>query len=424
MMFKTLRNRLLFTNLIIICILMFVSFGSIYFFTSNNIYEDIRKDLFRIAEFDRSVKAPLPKFDAFGEKVPDGGKEVFDNQNEGFRNERLTGFTIVTDSSFNFISSLSFFDADESFYTAALSLVKKKATSDGRFELDNSQWAYLVQARPNGNVISFMDISTQKSVLDRLILTFSAVSIFMLLAIYYISTFLTDRAIKPIKDAFERQRQFVADASHELKTPLAVIQTNVDLLLDNTSIEDHKWLDYIKTEVNRMSRLTGDLLYLTQVDQSDQMQVLKVPVNLTERLEQLLLGFEVMAYEKAIALNYNLYPDAEIICNAEQISQVLMILLDNALKYTPQNGSIDVSMSMTSPYLIIEVKNTGSGIPEEDLPRIFDRFYRVDPSRSRKDGSYGLGLSIAKTIVDQHGGKLVCDSVVDAYTKFTLKLKR
>jgi signal transduction histidine kinase len=160
------------------------------------------------------------------------------------------------------------------------------------------------------------------------------------------------------------------------------------------------------------------------MDQSHSSDNLKTSVDLTHKLEHLLLGFEVLAFEKNIALNYQVIPEVKVICNSEQISQVLIILLDNAVKYTPSNGSIEVKMVYSTHYAIIEVINTGTGISENDVLKIFDRFYRVDTSRSRQDNSYGLGLSIAKSIVDQHGGKLVCDSVVDEYTRFTLKLKK
>jgi signal transduction histidine kinase len=281
----------------------------------------------------------------------------------------------------------------------------------------------MVQKRPSGYVIAYVDMSTQKQVLDRLILTFIAVSVGMFILIFFISSFLTERSIKPIKESYYKQKQFISDASHELKTPLAVIHTNVDVLLTNTDEQNKKWLEYIKSEVERMGHLTNDLLYLTQMDGAEDHQMMKTTFNISERLEHILLGLEVVAFEKNISLIYDIAPDIEMHGNAEQVSQVMMILLDNAIKYTQTGGDISILLSKSTHHINLSVTNSGDGISEEDLPYVFDRFYRADKVRSRESGSYGLGLSIAKTIVEQHNGKITCESKVGDQTNFTVRFK-
>ncbi|MDH8679532.1 HAMP domain-containing sensor histidine kinase [Fusibacter bizertensis] len=428
-MFKKLRNRLLLMNLSIISILMLISFSTIYIMTYNNIHEVIKQDLFRIADFNKSDRIVLPKFDLLGGSMPVPTEpQIADNnmntkENDKLPKERIAAFVIETNKGFKLSSWLSFFSADDTFYTNALANVDKTEDAYGDFDLDGSTWAYMVQKRPSGYVISFLDMTTQKDVLDRLILTFIGVSVVMLFVIFFISSFLTERSVRPIKEAFDKQKQFISDASHELKTPLAVIHTNVDVLLSSTDESDKKWLKYIKSEVERMGHLTNDLLYLTQMDGAEDHQMMKSNFDISEKIEHILLGLEVVAFEKEIDLTYDILPGVEIYGNSEQLSQVAMILLDNAIKYTPSKGSIKIKLYRSTHHYTLEIENTGEGIPEGDLPKIFDRFYRGDKVRSRESGSYGLGLAIAKSITEQHGGKLSCESLPNEKTTFTLKLK-
>ena len=402
-MFKRLRNQLLVTNLGIITLLMVAAFSFVYFVTSSNIKEEIKMDLYRISDFRKNEPQLPPK--------------------EEFAKERMPLMFIETDADYNLLAWQSFFITDETLITEALQKIITVGTTYGQYRLDDGDWAYLIQKLPTGYRITSIDVTLQQSVLNRLIITFAIVTFVMLLIILVISWFLTERSIKPVKEAFEKQKQFISDASHELKTPLAVIRTNVDVLLDGSLTDDKKWLSYIKEEVERMGRLTNDLLYLTQMDGAEDLQMMKSTFNLSERLEHLLLGLEVMAFEKKISLDAQIEPALNCFGNPEQLSQVGMILLDNAIKYTPENGHIKVSLIKTPHHLLFSVSNSGAGITSEDLPFIFDRFFRADRSRTRENGSYGLGLAIAHAIVSHHGGKITCESTPGEWTTFTVKLK-
>lgn len=416
MMFSKLRKQLLFMNLGIITLLMIAAFSTIYVVTSSNIYKTINQELYRIVDNKKTDKFILPRLDTLG---------AFPGQENEFspESERSLSFVIETNTEFDIYTIHSYFESDLTFFYEALEKAIAQDAIRDRFELEENTWAFLIQENSSGYTIGFYDITAQQKVLDRLILTFVVVSILMIALIYLISRFLTDRSIKPIKEAFMKQKQFISDASHELKTPLAVIQTNVDVLLSNEPTEHSKWLTYIKMEVERMSHLTNNLLYLTQMENSEENQLFKQSFNLSERLEHLLLGFEVMAYEKQINFSSDVPPEVFIHGNPEQIIQVLMILLDNAMKYTPEKGLIHLDCIRSAHHITLTIRNSGDGISQEDLPFIFDRFYRGDKSRTRSDNSYGLGLSIAKTIVEQHSGKITCESNATAGTTFTIKFK-
>jgi signal transduction histidine kinase len=309
------------------------------------------------------------------------------------------------------------------FYEASRNAVMSKNSRQGNFKLEDSDWTFIVNPYLDGYRIVFLDITSQQSILKNLIYTFLVVAFVTLIAIFFISRFFANKSINPIKEAFDKQKQFIADASHELRTPLAVINTNVDVLLsnsDDTIKSQSKWLSYIKSEVERMTKLTSDLLYLTQMEYSD-VKMIFSEFNLSDTVENVVLTMEAVIFENNAALNYNIEPNLMTQGNSEQIKQVVMILLDNALKYTTLPGTIDLILKKEHNSILLSVINTGKGIPPELLDKVFDRFYRLDKSRSRNSGGHGLGLSIAKAIISQHGGKIWASSVIDKSTSFNIE---
>ncbi|HOO43739.1 MAG TPA: HAMP domain-containing sensor histidine kinase, partial [Bacillota bacterium] len=309
----------------------------------------------------------------------------------------------------------------DTFLEDALNLIK---SDSGKIVLDDSDWAYQVTYHDDQIVYGFLDITSEQTLLSNMVTTFIIVFLGSFIAVYIISSIITNRSVAKIKEAFLKQKQFVSNASHEIKTPLAIINTNVDVLQSKIKDEDNrKWLNYIKYETDRMNKLTRDLLYLTKVSEQKSLEIVKERLNLSEMTESIILSFEALAYEKNITISYDLAPEIFTEFAKEQYSQVIHILLDNAIKYTPNKGQIDFQLTATHNNITLSVKNTGEGISKEDIGNIFDRFYMVDKSRSVNPNSYGLGLSIAKSIIDNHGGKITCESVEGESTTFTVKLK-
>ncbi|MCM8710100.1 HAMP domain-containing histidine kinase [Clostridium sp. SYSU_GA19001] len=410
-MFKQLRNKFLILNLSIISIMMIIAFFSIYLITHNNVNKNIDIELRKILEFNK--------------KPNDGPRDMklgFDKKDTP--PDRSLSFTLTIDSKGNILDSSSAFTMEDTFYEAAKQEALSENTDKGKFKLDGYYWAFIKMHHMDGYKLVFLDITSQQGILTNLIYTFLAVALAMLIVIFFISRFFANKSIEPIKEAFDKQKQFIGDASHELKTPLAVINTNVDVLLSNgeESIDSQaKWLHYIKSEVERMTKLTNDLLYLTQMDYSD-MKMIFSEFNLSETIEDVILTMEAVIFENDISLDYDIEPNLTIQGNNEQIKQVVMILLDNALKYTNLKGKVNITLKKSHNNVLLSVTNTGKGIPEEHLSKIFDRFYRVDKSRSRNSGGYGLGLAIAKAIIEQHGGKISASSILNKSTTFTVEL--
>jgi signal transduction histidine kinase len=410
-MFKQLRNKFLILNLVIISVVMILSFTAIYLITYNNVRRDINMELSRISE---STKKPID--------ISKDQKPNFDNFNT--HPDRTVSFTLLTDGNGIITHTISIFDMDKEFYESAKKTALSKEVNKGNFKLDGTHWTFIKNPTYDGYKITFLDTTSMQAILTKLIYTFLIVSLATLVVIFFVSKFFANKSIVPIKEAFDKQKQFIADASHELKTPLAVINTNVDVLLSNG--EDaintqSKWLHYIKSEVERMTKLTNDLLYLTQVNYSD-IKMIYSDFNMSDTVESIILTMEAVIYENDILLDYSIEPNLTTHGNSEQIKQVVMILLDNALKYTDTKGKINLTLKREYNNIILSLTNTGIGIPEEHLDRIFDRFYRIDKSRSRNSGGYGLGLAIAKTIVEQHGGKISVKSILNESTTFKVEL--
>jgi signal transduction histidine kinase len=232
---------------------------------------------------------------------------------------------------------------------------------------------------------------------------------------------LAGRTLDPIRRTVETQRRFVSDASHELRTPIAVVAANADLLLghaDQTVDENIDQVAAISDEARQMSRLVNDLLILARADEG-KLNLDLGPVAFRDVVEAVAENMAVMAQEKAVELRRQLSP-VDIEADPVRIRQLVTILLDNAVKYTPPHGTVTVSLVRRGSMAELQVADTGRGIAPADLPRIFDRFYRLEASRTAP--GTGLGLSIARTIAEAHGGRISAESVEGKGSTFTVRL--
>ena len=258
-----------------------------------------------------------------------------------------------------------------------------------------------------------LEIMNMRSVLRLSILASAAAYLLLCLAAYL----LIRRMLRPVQESFDKQRQFVWDASHELKTPLAVIGTNAQVLEEE--IGSNEYLGYITSEVTRTNKLLNDLLSLARMDKKTVQPDFK-EFDLGKAILSVALPFESTVYEAGKTLETDI-PDGLTCTGDEQmIRQLTVILLGNALKYSDEGGTITVRAGKKGKTCFLEVKNTGEGIAAEDLDKIFDRFYRADKAHNREVEGFGLGLSIAKNIVELHKGKIKVESEQGKETTFTV----
>lgn len=269
-----------------------------------------------------------------------------------------------------------------------------------------------------------MERSQYDNMLFQLLNTLVLIGFISLIVLLFISIYLTNKSIVPIKETFEKQKQFIADASHELKTPLAIIKTNTSLVLSHpydTIKNQSKWINYINLQTDRMSELISEMLSLAKMDAAENKLPLS-PINISKIVESMILMFDAVIYENNIELETNISKNLFINGNKESLKKLFSIIMDNAIKHTNKNGNITVSLFSDKNKVKMIIRNTGEGIEPEHLERIFERFYRVDSSRDRETGGYGLGLSIASSIVKQHKGKIYAKSNIGEFTSFIVEI--
>ncbi|WP_423798741.1 sensor histidine kinase [Neobacillus sp. SAB-20_R2A] len=283
----------------------------------------------------------------------------------------------------------------------------------------------LVEIQPLGSygfVVLGMDITSEKHLIQKITWTLIALTVFFSLIFAYLGYYFAGQAMKPIKTAYHKQEKFVSDASHELRTPLSIFYSSIDLLnreeSQNMSPLGIEVLHDLQTEAQLMNRLVNDLLLLARSDKNQLTMEMK-EVNLSELLTSISKRF-LRKKPANIIFAQKIEPEIFLVCDETRIQELVYILLDNAFKYTNE-GTVKLTLTLTSAEKIITVEDSGCGIAQENLPFIFDRFYRTDASRAK--GGSGLGLSIAKSIVEAHGGKISVQSMLGKGSVFTVTIK-
>lgn len=257
-------------------------------------------------------------------------------------------------------------------------------------------------------------------------LSISLVTIYVitLIVLATISYFFSHSAVKPIRDAFYKQQELVANASHELKTPLTVISANLDLVTHDKkgSIADNiKWLESAKYQLSRMNSLILQMLELSSIEAPTH-TIVKETINVSELCEGILLSFEATCFEKKVELDINIQENVYFDADKTEVEKLITILVDNAVKYTPECGNIDFLLTLNNKNLNVKIKNSGEGMTEEQISNIFERFYKTDHSHKESGNSFGLGLSIAKSLTSTMNGDIICTSEVGQWTCFEIIL--
>lgn len=250
-----------------------------------------------------------------------------------------------------------------------------------------------------------------------------AISGLFTLAVFFVIAMILSRwALKPVEEAWESQRQFVADASHELKTPLTVILANTSILLkhpEQSIANQSQWVESTQVEAESMQGLVNEMLELAQVE--SRAAVLHEPLDFSELVNGQVLQFESVAFERGCTFEDDIEDAIMVDGDAERLCKMVSTLVENALKYVDEGGAASIGLHTEKDKVLLTVANTGSVISAEDLPHIFDRFYRTDKARTSGAGGYGLGLAIAREIAREHNGDITCTSG-ESGTTFTVTL--
>ena len=267
--------------------------------------------------------------------------------------------------------------------------------------------------------IAFTDSTLEQATL-RGLLTGSLLIGFVALAVLFACSYVLSGAVtRPVARAWQQQKQFLSDASHELKTPLTVVLSSAELLDQSALPEQKQYVDNIRAESHRMKRLVEDMLTLSRMERSGA-HLPDAAADLSDIAADAALRFEPVAFEAGHTLSYDIAPDLTVRGDREKLAQAVAVLLDNAIKYAAPHTEIRLDALRQGRNACVQVENRGADIPADKLPHIFDRFYRADESRTGGD-SFGLGLPIAKAIAEAHHGAIRCDSS-GGITRFTITL--
>lgn len=288
-----------------------------------------------------------------------------------------------------------------------LSMTQELQKSGKRFgSIDD--YIYLVRILKSGNTV-YIFVNNKEALQNSKQFFIVSIFIFLLSVIVFtiISYYLSRWMIKPSEKAIKNQKIFVANISHDLKTPITIIRANADLI--ENEVKNKKSIKYIQQETEKLNHLVNEMLTLTRIDNTISKENFK-SFNFGDSLFDVVLPFESIAYEKGIRFNINIDEVTDYFGDESNIQKLAEILIDNAMSYTAKGGIVDVDAYENSKAVTLSVTNTGEPISDEKKVEIFDRFYRESKSRESTGNHYGLGLSIANTIVKKHNGKISIES--------------
>jgi len=271
----------------------------------------------------------------------------------------------------------------------------------------------------SGNFLIFVDTSNIQKRLVSLLVVTSIIFILFEILVCFIARMITDWITKPVLDSFNKQKEFIANASHELKTPLSVMIASIDCIDINK--KNKKWIDNLKSESDRMNNLITRLLDLSKSENNTNKEIYNIN-NLSKIVENRVLTFESLAFENNVLIETSIQKNIMYKCNQNDMHELVSIIVDNAIKHSYSKSKIKVNLYKEKNNIILDIINNGKEIHSEDCEKIFERFYRSDKSRNRDSNRYGLGLSIAKNIVNNHGGKILAFSK-NKFTTFRVILK-
>ena len=281
-------------------------------------------------------------------------------------------------------------------------------------------------SQESGTHIAIVDVTTRDALLKSQLINDVVIFVVTMLFLLALVRSLAGWALKPVEEAWDRQRTFISDASHELKTPLSVIIANTQILQANKTLsqESRRWVDSTADEAAHMKELVNELLELARADESAatgaSSAMVREECDLSELVDGAILEFDAVAYERGCTIEAKVAPGITISCDRSWMERAVKIFLDNATKYAAAGSVVRASLAQEGRHVCYSVTNQGQVIDEEDLEHIFDRFYRTDKARQRESsGGFGLGLAIAKGIVEAHGGQISATSSEAEGTTFS-----
>ncbi|MGN0150906.1 MAG: sensor histidine kinase [Wujia sp.] len=410
-MIKTLQKRFIVTAMVAISILLVVLIGAINILNIwrvNNETDNMMAMLVR--EEERDIPEPPGKPGPKGHNIfnPDISEDMAMAARYFLVRMDSCGEIVYTD-----ISRISSVEEETANEYARMAV----QSGDSEGAIDNFRYRITDSEDGQGSIVIFLNISDNRSTILAVLLISVGIGCIGWMLMLLLVLVLSKRAIRPIALNIEKQKQFVTDAGHEIKTPLAIIMANTDAMeLHNGA---NKWSKNIRTQTERLAGLMKNLLTLSRMDEGDIPPVM-TDIDLGGLVREVVDTFQESAGLRHIRINAELKGDLHVCANREQMVQLVSILLDNAVKYSPMNECIEVVLDGNQKETILKCRNVCDSLPQDPADRLFDRFYRGDAARTQKNGGYGIGLSVARAIVETHRGTIKAEYDSGKYITFTV----
>ena len=328
--------------------------------------------------------------------------------------------TTTEASELQIVSGFTTAEIDEAVLSEASDRVL--AAGDGQGTLGDLGLHYQKRTTETATYVAFADTASTMG-WQSLAMNLVIAAIVVLAVFFALSLMLSKWALRPVEEAWTAQRQFVADASHELKTPLTVVLANTSILLkhpESSIASQSQWIESTQVEAEHMQGLVNEMLELAQVESRSALQ--REELDFSDLVDGLVLQFESVAFERGCELEGQIAEGVTVDGDVQRLRKMASTLIENALKYVDDHGRVDVKLTRAGGIASLAISNTGSTIAPEDLPHIFDRFYRTDKARTSGEGGFGLGLAIAREIAREHDGDITCASSASEGTTFTVTI--
>lgn len=409
-MIKTLQRKFILLSMSALLFVLVIIIGGINIVNYNSVTQEADKLLSIIT----TNKGEFPiEPDKFGNKLPPGMSPETPYESRYF--------SVVLDTDTKqalFVETSRIITVNKQAAIVYADAALQKNSSTGFIE----NFRYQMHTENDFTRITFLDCGRKLDAYYNFLIASITISLCGYILVFAFIAFFSNQIIRPISESYEKQKRFITDASHEIKTPLTIIHADTDVL--EMEIGENEWITDIKKQVTQLTELTNDLVFLSRMEESEH-NLPTIDFPFSEVASETALAFKGLAQQQKKDLQIDIPPMLTLCGNEKAIRQLISILLDNAVKYSQEQEKITLTVEEHHKFIIIMVTNTtNQRIEEDQLKYLFDRFYRVDSSRNSKTGGHGVGLSIAHAIVEAHRGKISATAPDENILQITVKLPK
>ena len=406
-MIRKLRRKLVAVAMLSLFIVLLIIIGTVNILNYTRMVDDAQRTIAILKENDGSFPRP--------DMSPEHDKDIFKGMSPEAPYESRY-FSVLMDANGNVstidIGKIAGTGTDEAAEYA------KKVLDSGKTSGFMGQYRFAVKDKDGGTLLIFLYCGRGLANFRSVLFISVGISLAGMLAVFLLLVFFSGRIVKPVSESYEKQKRFITDAGHEIKTPLTIIDADAELV--ELECGESEWLDDIKKQTKRLTALTNDLIYLARMEEG-QKNAVRIEFPLSDVVDETAESFRARAINENKQLEINIQPGLAYIGDEKAVRQLVSILVDNAVKYADSEGKIKVSLTNAAG-IKLEVYNTCEYISKDSVKHLFDRFYRAEQSHNSQTGGYGIGLSVAKAVVEAHRGKISAYTADEKSLRITVLL--